>query len=112
MVQPSNDPTLSSSCCDSLSGTLIPKPAEPEPIGLGITSPAGMSSGGGLHDPISDGALRRADRGCVVMLRSSGDHWHGAGDLLRGGDDAFPACRRDPDLRLPAVRDEAARPDS
>src|SRR5271166_6524235 len=86
-----------------------PKPDEPEPIGLVYATWLNLSSDGGRYEPVSDGTLRRPDRRCAVLLRPCGDHRHGAGDLLRRGDDAVSVCQGYPHFRLPSLCPQRSR---
>src|SRR5271166_5421633 len=97
-----------SDCADTYVSS-SPKPDEPEPIGLVYATWLNLSSDGGRYEPVSDGTLRRPDRRCAVLLRPCGDHRHGAGDLLRRGDDAVSVCQGYPHFRLPSLCPQRSR---
>ena len=54
----------------------------------------------GVHDPVSDGAVRQSDNRGAVVLGPSGGYGHGPGDLLCGRDDAISVCPWYPHFRL------------
>src|SRR5271166_7036428 len=94
---------FSFSCSPGQAPRRHPKPDEPEPMGLVYATWLNLSSDGGRYEPVSDGTLRQPDRRCAVLLRPCGDHRHGAGDLLRRGDDAVSVCQGYPHFRLPSL---------